>query len=53
MLHDPDNMGIIPRITDDIFNYIFAMDENLEFHIKATISLTILNLFNIYIYLFF
>ncbi|KAK3574825.1 hypothetical protein QTP86_018407 [Hemibagrus guttatus] len=37
-LHDPDNMGIIPRITDDIFNYIFAMDENLEFHIKATIT---------------
>ncbi|XP_060724166.1 kinesin heavy chain-like isoform X2 [Tachysurus vachellii] len=35
-LHDPDNMGIIPRITDDIFNYIFAMDENLEFHIKVS-----------------
>lgn len=43
-LHDPDNMGIIPRITDDIFNYIFAMDENLEFHIKATITLIILNI---------
>ncbi|KAI5109090.1 kinesin heavy chain isoform X2 [Silurus meridionalis] len=35
-LHDPENMGIIPRITDDIFNYIFAMDENLEFHIKVS-----------------
>ncbi|KAF4079041.1 hypothetical protein AMELA_G00188530, partial [Ameiurus melas] len=35
-LHDPDNMGVIPRITDDIFNYIFAMDENLEFHIKVS-----------------
>ncbi|XP_062853539.1 kinesin heavy chain [Trichomycterus rosablanca] len=36
MLHDPDGMGIIPRIADDIFNYIFAMDENLEFHIKVS-----------------
>lgn len=29
-------MGIIPRIAEDIFNHIFAMDENLEFHIKVT-----------------
>uniref|UniRef100_A0AAY4EWU6 Kinesin-like protein n=1 Tax=Denticeps clupeoides TaxID=299321 RepID=A0AAY4EWU6_9TELE len=36
-LHDPHNMGIIPRIADDIFNHIFAMDENLEFHIKVCI----------------
>lgn len=28
-------MGIIPRIAEDIFNHIFAMDENLEFHIKV------------------
>uniref|UniRef100_A0AAY4EYT3 Kinesin-like protein n=1 Tax=Denticeps clupeoides TaxID=299321 RepID=A0AAY4EYT3_9TELE len=35
-LHDPHNMGIIPRIADDIFNHIFAMDENLEFHIKVS-----------------
>uniref|UniRef100_A0A3B1IVR4 Kinesin family member 5A n=1 Tax=Astyanax mexicanus TaxID=7994 RepID=A0A3B1IVR4_ASTMX len=35
-LHDPNNMGIIPRIADDIFNHIFAMDENLEFHIKVS-----------------
>ncbi|XP_036427083.1 kinesin heavy chain [Colossoma macropomum] len=35
-LHDPNSMGIIPRIADDIFNHIFAMDENLEFHIKVS-----------------
>lgn len=35
-LHDPDGMGIIPRIVQDIFNYIYSMDENLEFHIKVT-----------------
>uniref|UniRef100_A0A493TJQ6 Kinesin-like protein n=1 Tax=Anas platyrhynchos platyrhynchos TaxID=8840 RepID=A0A493TJQ6_ANAPP len=34
-LHDPDGMGIIPRIVQDIFNYIYSMDENLEFHIKG------------------
>ena len=28
-------MGIIPRIAQDIFNHIYAMDENLEFHIKV------------------
>uniref|UniRef100_A0A8D1E912 Kinesin-like protein n=1 Tax=Sus scrofa TaxID=9823 RepID=A0A8D1E912_PIG len=33
-LHDPEGMGIIPRIVQDIFNYIYSMDENLEFHIK-------------------
>uniref|UniRef100_A0A8C6T7S7 Kinesin-like protein n=1 Tax=Neogobius melanostomus TaxID=47308 RepID=A0A8C6T7S7_9GOBI len=27
--------GIIPRIAEDIFEHIFAMDENLEFHIKV------------------
>lgn len=36
-LHDPHQMGIIPRIAEDIFNHIFAMDENLEFHIKVHI----------------
>uniref|UniRef100_A0A8C7HNV9 Kinesin-like protein n=1 Tax=Oncorhynchus kisutch TaxID=8019 RepID=A0A8C7HNV9_ONCKI len=35
-LHDPHGMGIIPRIAEDIFNHIFAMDENLEFHIKVS-----------------
>lgn len=34
-LHDPQQMGIIPRIAQDIFNHIYAMDENLEFHIKV------------------
>ncbi|MEQ2267805.1 Kinesin heavy chain isoform 5C, partial [Xenotaenia resolanae] len=34
-LHDPQAMGIIPRIAQDIFEHIFAMDENLEFHIKV------------------
>lgn len=29
-------MGIIPRIVQDIFNYIYSMDENLEFHIKVS-----------------
>uniref|UniRef100_A0AAV2JMV0 Kinesin-like protein n=1 Tax=Knipowitschia caucasica TaxID=637954 RepID=A0AAV2JMV0_KNICA len=35
-LHDPDMMGIIPRIVQDIFNHIYSMDENLEFHIKVS-----------------
>uniref|UniRef100_A0A3Q4BBG3 Kinesin-like protein n=1 Tax=Mola mola TaxID=94237 RepID=A0A3Q4BBG3_MOLML len=36
-LHDTDSMGIIPRIVQDIFNYIYSMDENLEFHIKVMV----------------
>ncbi|KAI4898916.1 hypothetical protein NFI96_025555 [Prochilodus magdalenae] len=35
-LHDPDLMGIIPRIAQDIFDHIYSMDENLEFHIKVS-----------------
>uniref|UniRef100_A0A8C2A5Y3 Kinesin-like protein n=1 Tax=Cyprinus carpio TaxID=7962 RepID=A0A8C2A5Y3_CYPCA len=35
-LHDPDGMGIIPRIVQDDMNYIYSMDENLEFHIKVS-----------------
>uniref|UniRef100_A0A3B5KU39 Kinesin-like protein n=1 Tax=Xiphophorus couchianus TaxID=32473 RepID=A0A3B5KU39_9TELE len=35
-LHDPEMMGIIPRIVQDIFNYIYSMDENSEFHIKVS-----------------
>lgn len=35
-LNDSVNQGIIPRIVQDIFNYIYNMDENLEFHIKVT-----------------
>lgn len=37
-LHDPQGMGIIPRIAEDIFEHIFAMDENLEFHIKVSLD---------------
>uniref|UniRef100_A0A671YM63 Kinesin-like protein n=1 Tax=Sparus aurata TaxID=8175 RepID=A0A671YM63_SPAAU len=35
-LHDPELMGVIPRIVQDIFNYIYSMDQNLEFHIKVS-----------------
>ncbi|KAM7006042.1 kinesin heavy chain [Tautogolabrus adspersus] len=35
-LHDSQGMGIIPRIAEDIFEHIFALDENLEFHIKVS-----------------
>ena len=36
VLHDPNLMGIIPRIVDDIFQHIYGMDESIEFHIKAS-----------------
>lgn len=42
-LHDPHQMGIIPRISRDIFDHIYSMDENLEFHIK--VLLLVLNAF--------
>uniref|UniRef100_A0A8C4RCG8 Kinesin motor domain-containing protein n=1 Tax=Eptatretus burgeri TaxID=7764 RepID=A0A8C4RCG8_EPTBU len=35
-LHDLEIMGIIPRIVQDIFTYIYSMNENLEFHIKIS-----------------
>lgn len=35
-LHDHQLMGIIPRIARDIFDHIYSMDENLEFHIKVS-----------------
>ncbi|KAM4609395.1 kinesin heavy chain [Polymixia lowei] len=35
-LHDIQLMGIIPRIARDIFDHIYSMDENLEFHIKVS-----------------
>ncbi|XP_051563571.1 kinesin heavy chain-like isoform X1 [Myxocyprinus asiaticus] len=35
-LHDSNDRGIIPRIAEDIFNHIYTMDENLEFHIKVS-----------------
>ena len=30
--------GIIPRIVQDIFEHIYAMDTDLEFHIKVNCS---------------
>lgn len=36
VLGDSKMQGIIPRIIADIFNYIYQMDENLEFHIKVS-----------------
>ena len=30
-----DLQGIIPRIVQDIFEHIYAMDTDLEFHIKV------------------
>ena len=35
VIGDAELQGIIPRIVQDIFNYIYGMDENLEFHIKV------------------
>ena len=37
VLGDPQHQGIIPRIVNDIFNFIYSMDENIEFHIKVRI----------------
>uniref|UniRef100_A0A9J8DJB2 Kinesin-like protein n=1 Tax=Cyprinus carpio carpio TaxID=630221 RepID=A0A9J8DJB2_CYPCA len=34
-LHNSQLKGIIPRIAQDIFDHIYSMDENLEFHIKV------------------
>ncbi|XP_061110071.1 kinesin-1 heavy chain-like isoform X2 [Conger conger] len=36
VLHDPEMMGIIPRIVQDIFNHIYSLEENVEFHIKVS-----------------
>lgn len=47
-LHDPHQMGIIPRIAEDIFNHIFAMDENLEFHIKVLCLMSLVLCFSRY-----
>ncbi|XP_073702130.1 kinesin heavy chain [Garra rufa] len=35
-LHNSQQKGIIPRIAQDIFDHIYSMDENLEFHIKVS-----------------
>eukprot|EP00090_Calanus_glacialis_P003713 TRINITY_DN1273_c0_g1_i1.p1 TRINITY_DN1273_c0_g1~~TRINITY_DN1273_c0_g1_i1.p1 ORF type:complete len:968 (-),score=442.44 TRINITY_DN1273_c0_g1_i1:1092-3995(-) len=36
VINDPQMQGIIPRIVNDIFNHIYSMEENLEFHIKVS-----------------
>jgi len=36
VLGDTTMQGIIPRIVNDIFNHIYSMDENIEFHIKIS-----------------
>ena len=37
VINDPEKQGIIPRIINDIFNFIYNMeDTNLEFHIKVS-----------------
>ena len=39
VIGDESWQGIIPRIIQDIFNYIYTMDEYLEFHIKVFLFL--------------
>ncbi|XP_061393820.1 kinesin heavy chain [Musca vetustissima] len=36
VIGDPNKQGIIPRIVNDIFNHIYTMEMNLEFHIKVS-----------------
>lgn len=36
VIGDSNKQGIIPRIVNDIFNHIYGMEENLEFHIKIS-----------------
>ena len=36
VMENTDLQGIIPRINNDIFNHIYSMEENLEFHIKVS-----------------
>lgn len=36
VIGDPHKQGIIPRIVNDIFNHIYTMEMNLEFHIKVS-----------------
>ncbi|KAK7898965.1 hypothetical protein WMY93_019818 [Mugilogobius chulae] len=46
-LHDPQGMGIIPRIAEDIFEHIFAMDENWSFTSRL-VSWRVVSYFEIY-----
>ena len=36
VISDPQLHGIMPRIINDIFQHIYSMEENLEFHIKVS-----------------
>jgi kinesin family protein 5 len=36
VMKNPNLQGIIPRVVNDIFNQIYAMEENLEFQIKVS-----------------
>lgn len=36
VISDPQLQGIMPRIINDIFQHIYSMEENLEFHIKVS-----------------
>ncbi|EAA45075.2 kinesin heavy chain [Anopheles merus] len=36
VIGDPAKQGIIPRIVNDIFNHIYTMEMNIEFHIKVS-----------------
>ena len=36
VIGDPVLQGVIPRIVNDVFNHIYSMEENLEFHIKCS-----------------
>lgn len=35
-LNDEEMKGVIPRIVQDIFEYIYCLEQNLEFHIKIS-----------------
>lgn len=47
VLGDPSLQGIIPRIVNDIFNFIYSIDENIEFHIKVRHSTSDIKIFPI------
>ena len=34
-MDDPNLQGIIPRMVNGIFQYIYNMEEDVEFHIKV------------------
>uniref|UniRef100_A0A2P2HY08 Kinesin-like protein n=1 Tax=Hirondellea gigas TaxID=1518452 RepID=A0A2P2HY08_9CRUS len=36
VISDGQQQGIMPRIINDIFQHIYSMEENLEFHIKVS-----------------